>query len=308
MMIEFKQWCENHTDIVPLVRSMKSSVPEQYIGFYLQQVFENNIEYQKCFDWLGRRSLDIYIPSLELAIEYDGAYYHSDKGSTDKEKDSLCRSHNIRMIRIREQKISETKTRKRNEIGYYFDKNYKNIDVVIKDLCFRINKLYNESFEIDVNLERDRNEIISYIQNKYYEKSIANVWPESKDYWINIENGPTIYDVFYTSGKSYNLRCPHCGKKFVFHMRYFNHRKSLIPCECEYADIESDLKNAVKEFMETGKLITFDDSLRSRRLYDRMQSDARWYHDTGIKEKVLMYKQLGFESPYLNILYSQLKS
>ena len=68
MSITYEEWCKVNTNIMPLVRALKSSLPEQYIGFYLQKVFGNEVEYQKQFGWLGRRSLDIYIPSLQMPI------------------------------------------------------------------------------------------------------------------------------------------------------------------------------------------------------------------------------------------------
>ena len=37
-----------------LVRSLKSSLPEQYIGFYLYKAFGNEVEYQKQFDWQNK--------------------------------------------------------------------------------------------------------------------------------------------------------------------------------------------------------------------------------------------------------------
>ena len=72
MAIDYQSWCDNNSNIKPLIRALKSSIPEQYIGFYLQKAFgENGIEYQTQFVWLGKSSLDIYIPSLQLAIEYN---------------------------------------------------------------------------------------------------------------------------------------------------------------------------------------------------------------------------------------------
>lgn len=48
---------------------------------------------------------DIYIPSKNVLIEYDGAYYHcSEKGyDRDKRKNELARTHNYEIIRVREQ-------------------------------------------------------------------------------------------------------------------------------------------------------------------------------------------------------------
>ena len=300
MAITYEEWCKSNTNIVPLVRSLKSSLPEQYIGFYLHKVFGNEIEYQKQFDWLDRFTLDIYIPSLQLAIEYDGEYYHRKKISTDTQKTSLCRSRGIYLIHIQEMKASQEISRKRNVVSYYYDKNYKNIDIAIQDLCRLINKKYGTTIQIDVDLNRDLTDIISYVQSKYHKKTIAYVWPESKEYWLEEENQRSIYDVFYTDNTPYSLQCPRCQRKFTLFTRYFHHRKSFVPCECEYGEIERIFEETIRKYKETGDLVIFDDSLSSRRLYDRMEQSIRWHLYYASKEEIEMYKKLGFESPSLD--------
>lgn len=46
----YEEWCKNNTDIAFLVRSLKSSIPEQYIGFYLHKLYGDEVEYQKQYD------------------------------------------------------------------------------------------------------------------------------------------------------------------------------------------------------------------------------------------------------------------
>lgn len=48
--------------------------------------------------------LDIYIPSLNIAFEYDGDYWHSIPAmkSRDKLKDKMCKDKNIFLIRVKE--------------------------------------------------------------------------------------------------------------------------------------------------------------------------------------------------------------
>ncbi len=304
-MLTYEQWCENNTDIKPLIRSLKSSLPEQYIGFYLNAIFGDEIEYQKQFKWLGRSSLDIYIPSLSLAIEYDGGYYHSNKKVFDSYKTSICRSHKIYIIRILEQVSTEPQSRKRNEISYYYEKKYKNIDVAIIALIKKINKKYDLSIEVDIDIERDEQEILSYIQNKYHKESIAVVWPESIDYWLEEENGFSIHDILHTDNRYFMLKCPHCGKKYMLYTKYFHNRKSLVPCDCEYEEIERSFHEAIRNFKEKGEVIDLDDSLESRRLYDRMKMivDKMWRCSS--KEEAELYKRLGFTSPYIDVYLSQ---
>lgn len=61
--------------------------------------------------------LDIFIPSLNIGIEYDGSYWHSlpDMIERDKKKDEICKEKGIFLIRIQEKnwlsKTAEEKTK-----------------------------------------------------------------------------------------------------------------------------------------------------------------------------------------------------
>ena len=66
------------------------------------------IECQKHFDWLGRQSLDFYLPEYNIAIEYQGIQ-HFKKNNLFKEdfikqyerdirKLKLCNDNNIKLI------------------------------------------------------------------------------------------------------------------------------------------------------------------------------------------------------------------
>lgn len=303
-MVTYEQWCKENDDIKRLAHSLHSSKPEQYVAFYLHTVFTNDIEYQKQFKWLGKKTLDIFIPSLNLAIEYDGIYYHSYK-KADRDKTILCKKNGITVIRICEIESDHPLTKKKNEIFYLPDKNYLNIGIAINEFCLWIRKHYNKVLYIDVDIKRDSQQILSYVQNKYYEKSIACVWPESKEYWLENENGQTIFDVFYTDNRCYKLKCPHCGKIFDFHMRYYHTRKSLIPCGCEYEKIRLDLIEVISAYKESGKLINFDGTLRSRRLYDQIMSNIRYFITDASKEELELYQKSGIESSFLDLYLSR---
>jgi len=303
--IDFKRWCDRHTDLTELSKHLNSSVPEEYIGFYIEKIFDD-LEYHKKFNWLGRCSLDFFVPSLELAIEYDGLYSHEHKKYEDEQKDELCIEHDITVIRVRESKYGKKDTYAgRNSLQYYPIASYANVGSAIELLCSKINELYRKSINIDVNLNRDQTEILSYVQNKHYKRSIAYVWPESKDYWDTEMNGLlTVYDVFYTDGNQDNrvLKCPHCGRRFRYAMRGHSHRKSLRPCEfCEIPVIEKKLKEAEQDYLKNKRLVVFDESLDSRRLYDRMISGLRyglWGKNRNDEERQLlkqMYQDLGFQ-------------
>ena len=48
--------------------------------------------------------LDIFVPSLFIAIEYDGEYWHKNKYAKDLTKNIECERNDIRLIRVREPK------------------------------------------------------------------------------------------------------------------------------------------------------------------------------------------------------------
>lgn len=298
MSVDFKKWCDQNTDVRPLVRALNSSMPEQYIGFYLEKSFPNKIEYQKQFDWLGRQSLDIYIPSLQLAIEYDGSFYHAskEKSITDDYKTTRCRAKKIFVVRILEKKANQEKSRKRNIVDYYYQKNYKNIDAAISGLFLLINKKYGTSLNADVDLKRDHDEIVSYIQQKFHRNTIAYVWPESKDYC-----GDYRYNVLHSSSQWLCFKCPHCGKDFYYDTSRYPKRISVPPCQCEIKEIENTFELAVNNFRETGAVVSFDDSLGSRRLYDMMAEVAAKMWLCKSKSEAELYKKLGFDSEYIDV-------
>ena len=73
---------------------------------------ENNIQfnYQKRFKWLGRQSLDFYLPEYNIAIECQGEQHFKPKDffggeeeferriHLDRQKKELCNKHNVKLI------------------------------------------------------------------------------------------------------------------------------------------------------------------------------------------------------------------
>lgn len=86
------------------------------------------IERQKRFDWLGRMSIDIYIPSLQIAIECQGEQhfeiveYFGGKSAferrifLDNEKLRLCNENGIKMIYYSNRKYAENVITNKEEL------------------------------------------------------------------------------------------------------------------------------------------------------------------------------------------------
>ena len=76
----------------------EKEVLEYVKSIYQGEILENNRKQ------LEGKELDIFLPSLNLGIEFDGTYWHSKKGAkeNDKKKNRLCEQKGITLIRIKE--------------------------------------------------------------------------------------------------------------------------------------------------------------------------------------------------------------
>lgn len=83
----------------PTCGSNRISKPNQEVAEFIESLeLEVILEHK-----IGRKFLDIYIPSLKLAFEYNGNYWHSSKfthSSAHKEKSEFASQHGIRLIHI----------------------------------------------------------------------------------------------------------------------------------------------------------------------------------------------------------------
>ena len=84
----------------------QTSFQEQAVAYYAKKYFSEAVIGNKKV--IGKE-LDIYIPSIRTAVEYDGVRYHSDEKrvKNDEEKSEKCKQNGIRIIRIREHGLQE---------------------------------------------------------------------------------------------------------------------------------------------------------------------------------------------------------
>lgn len=95
-------------------KKLHSSFPEQAVFFYVKQKHSDAINsYKDCFS--NGMELDVFIPSLNVGIEYDGKAWHGDDSlKKEKRKYEICRQYGIKLIRIKE---DVSHYRKRNELN-----------------------------------------------------------------------------------------------------------------------------------------------------------------------------------------------
>lgn len=84
----------------PRCSTGRTSIPEQYLFREIRKAFPNAVN-QILMELQGKvNELDIYLPDLGLAIEYDGTH-HATKRSKDEEKNRLLQACRIQLIRVR---------------------------------------------------------------------------------------------------------------------------------------------------------------------------------------------------------------
>ena len=197
---------------------LKTSFPENVFFFYLKLVYKDIIKSYRA-EWLGRMELDMYIPSLNIAIEYDGQAWHKNV-EKDRYKNNLCIENGIRLIRIREPRCPKIDGEKIELIKV----NDKNIKLAIEVLFI---KYLSYNGHIDININRDRIQILNMIS--YHEKrnSFAEVLPEIAKEWHPTLNGDMKAEhVSFSSNKKIWWKCKN-GHEWL---DTCNHRKAGRGC------------------------------------------------------------------------------
>ena len=160
----------------------KTSFPEYAIVYYLKKYGLNVLHSYKEQGY----ELDVYIPSLNIAIEYDGYYWHKGKTKKDLEKNRKCLENGIILYRIREGLAPLNDSSK----DYIVQKNQTNLAEILQQcLCELIGT------NVDIDLERDAIEIANlqeFTEKKnsllFLNLQIANEWNYKKNGKITPEN------------------------------------------------------------------------------------------------------------------------
>ena len=172
----------------------QSSFPEKTMYFYLRKYFKN-VEHNISFDWLGKMELDIFLVDQKIAIEYDGAFWHSSI-EKDKKKDELCLNNNIKLIRIREDGCPkyESQSIKIELTGNPYDSGY--LTKIIINLLLQIKEIAQLDFKEDINIDRDNSEILQLIKKGDVKNSLEAIRPDLSNEWNYDKNGKLLPSMF----------------------------------------------------------------------------------------------------------------
>ena len=201
----------------------QTSFPEQAILFYVKKLYPDAISrYKEIFE--HSMELDIYIPSIRLGIEFDGAKWHNSvtQFNRERKKYALCRAHNIRLIRVKEN--TESRWWGVADLIYYIPKvrTYTKLEETINAILDSIDRTSNMwtrtnplcfHSSVRANLKKDRAAILNYLSD--IKNSLAEIRPDVVGCWDYHKNGnlsPRMFTV--SSNQIVWWKCPNCGHEW----------------------------------------------------------------------------------------------
>ena len=188
----------------PFCSPKHMSRPELRLLSELKVIFsDKKIEWRKR---IKTDEIDLFIPSLNIAIEYDGYHWHKDKSNKDSNKDKRLKKIGIKTVRLREKPL---KSNLRNQIpASAGDLTKKDINLLIKEII-KIKKT-------EVSHLKNYIKKKTFINQKEYKTFLANLPSPPKEFsfksthprlaanWHPSKNGPLLPDHF-TMGSNVNV-------------------------------------------------------------------------------------------------------
>lgn len=237
--------CKRHT---------RTSFPEQAIFFYIQQVYSKAENSYTDFTDNTSMELDVFVPELCVGIEYDGVAWHNNEKAEkrDKKKFELCKQLGIRLIRVSE--FSRNENSYCNTFILREGNNSESLNIAILKLLGLLGCSH-----INVDVDRDRANIMRQYITHIANRSIAVRYPEEVKYWDTEKNkGLTPEMINATSNISYWWKCdlghsykaapcnrlgtgqgcPYCSGKRV--LEGFNDLQTKMPDVAEQWDYEKN--------------------------------------------------------------------
>lgn len=215
-------------------RLHKTSFPEQAFFYYICKLYPDAINSYKA-PFLGKMELDIYIPSLKWAIEYDGKRWHKkEKIKQEQIKYKKCTQNGIKLFRIREEMADLASDIADGQIGIIKFNGKESLEETIKYLIKRLNFSHKP---ININLKRDEQKIREGYRG-LIKKSFSALYPDLKKEWHPTKNGLLKPENFY-AGSEYLAwwQCSKCGYEWQTMIKQRTGKKSHNCPQCSHQKI-----------------------------------------------------------------------
>ena len=218
---------------------LRTSFTEQAIAFYLEKITTILPNHKK-----DGFEFDVYLKDLEIAIEYDGMWWHSFEKSklTEIKKDEYCKRNGIQMLRVK-----ETENINKIENGIIYAERRKT------DFCWLINAICSQIGllpPLDINIERDTPEILSRVNPIERENSIQEKRPDLLPYWDTEANMPIMADMIAPKSRFlFSWKCPDCGYKWIDFPSHVTQNKNICP-KCREQKMKAQGKDSSGRFIK----------------------------------------------------------
>lgn len=166
-------WIEN---VCSHMTKQNYSTPQLILRYIISIIIDDNIVYndrRKVYPY----ELDIFLPSYNLAFEYDGKRWHTNN-TNDQIKNDICNKNNINLIRIKENN--------RNYIDDIKKQLIENLSIINKHCALNI----QENDIININSKNIYDDIKKYILDT---KNIKKIIQKYEYYWDFVKNEQKLY-------------------------------------------------------------------------------------------------------------------
>ena len=215
---------KGHTGCPKCKRELHTSFPEQAILFYLSKKIEVKSRYI-----VHGKEADIFIPSLGVAIEYDGYFFHgkSKKKNYDGKKNKVFSDNGIRLIRIIDHRENMITKVENDIIHCHSDQKYHFLKKVI-EIIFNLIMIKHEDIEIDI--DNDYQLIMSQYITFAKTNSLAVKNPNLASEWHPTKNGDLKPIHFQVSSSKYVWWLGKCGHEWQSKISNRNRGKGCPYC------------------------------------------------------------------------------
>lgn len=181
------------------------SVREKFVFFNLKKHFKDAIENHVINDNY-RINVDIYIPSIKLAVEYDGVQYHKEVEKDNRRSKIINESGND-VIRIREPGLPDLAE---SETIILESVKFEDVAKATEMLLERISNKYGITLIFTpIDADIDLPEVYKLIEFSLADNSLQSVYPEIAVEWNHSLNGNLSPDrITAHSGLKVSWTCP----------------------------------------------------------------------------------------------------
>lgn len=199
--------------VCPQCQQTRTSFTEQCVIFYVKKYYAGEVQESVRLISDRKYEVDIFLPEYDLAVEYNGTFWHRNKQFEDEEKFRLLSNQRIRVIYVLEPKGHVIPGAE----CYAMDSERI---TTLEDACLWVlSHIPGVDVETaDIDIHRDRLDIARSYRTKETSAQFAHNLPELLEMWdYEINNDARVYPYLFdsTSREKVAWKCPECHAQWA---------------------------------------------------------------------------------------------